>query len=92
MFVTRKHLERRTFLRGMGAAIALPMLDAMIPAFAAPAKAAQAPVRTSFVYVPNGIVMDMDAQDRGQSLRDHPYSPTPGAVSRSHAGDLRPDG
>ena len=58
MFVTRKHLERRTFLRGMGAAIALPMLDAMIPAFAAPAKAAQAPVRTSFVYVPNGIVMD----------------------------------
>ena len=53
-----KHLERRTFLRGMGAAIALPMLDAMIPAFAAPGKAAQAPLRTSFVYVPNGIVMD----------------------------------
>ena len=58
MFVTRKHLERRTFLRGMGAAIALPMLDAMVPAFAAPGKAAQAPLRTSFVYVPNGIVMD----------------------------------
>ena len=58
MFVTQKHLERRTFLRGVGAAIALPMLDAMVPAFAAPGKAAQAPVRTSFVYVPNGIVMD----------------------------------
>ena len=42
MFVTRKHLERRTFLRGMGAAIALPMLDAMVPAFAAPGNAAQA--------------------------------------------------
>jgi hypothetical protein len=55
MFVTRKHLERRTFLRGMGAAIALPMLDAMVPAFAAPGKA---PVRTSFVYVPNGVVMN----------------------------------
>ena len=58
MFVTRKHLERRTFLRGMGAAIALPMLDAMVPAFASPGKAVQSPVRTSFVYVPNGIVMD----------------------------------
>src|SRR5450631_1891817 len=58
MFVTRKHLPRRTFLRGMGAAIALPMLDAMVPAFAAPGKAVQAPVRTSFVYMPNGIVMD----------------------------------
>ena len=58
MYVTRKHLERRTFLRGIGAAIALPMLDAMVPAFAAPAKVGKAPVRTSFVYVPNGIVMD----------------------------------
>jgi len=58
MYVTRKHLERRTFLRGLGAAFALPVLDAMIPAFAAPGNAAQAPVRTSFVYVPNGIVMD----------------------------------
>ena len=35
MIITRKHLPRRTFLKGMGAAIALPMLDAMTPAFAA---------------------------------------------------------
>jgi hypothetical protein len=41
----------------MGAAIALPMLDAMSPAFAAPARAAKAPLRLAFTYVPNGIVM-----------------------------------
>jgi hypothetical protein len=40
----------------MGAAIALPMLDAMTPAFASPARA-KAPVRLAFVYVPNGIIM-----------------------------------
>ena len=33
-FVTRKHLDRRTFLKGAGAGIALPLLDAMLPAFA----------------------------------------------------------
>lgn len=57
MIVTRKQLDRRTFLRGAGAAIALPMLDAMRPAFAATA-GSKSPVRMSFVYVPNGIVMD----------------------------------
>lgn len=47
-----KFLPRRTFLRGLGAAVALPFLDAMSPALAAPAKA---PVRLAFLYVPNGI-------------------------------------
>ena len=56
MIVSRKHLPRRTFLRGMGAAIALPMLDAMTPAFAAP-RVRTAPTRLAFVYVPNGITM-----------------------------------
>lgn len=56
MIVTRKHLARRTFLRGLGTAIALPFLDAMRPAFAGPA-AVKAPVRLAFVYVPNGIIM-----------------------------------
>ena len=56
MIVTRKHLHRRTFLKGMGAAIALPVLDSMTPAFAAP-RLAKAPVRLAFTYVPNGIVM-----------------------------------
>jgi hypothetical protein len=52
--ITRKALERRTFLRGMGAAVALPFLDAMTPAMAAPSTR---PVRMAFVYVPNGIDM-----------------------------------
>jgi hypothetical protein len=56
MIATRTHLPRRTFLRGMGAAIALPMLDAMTPAFAAP-RFRQAPHRLAFTYVPNGITM-----------------------------------
>jgi hypothetical protein len=56
MINTGKHLHRRTFLRGMGAAIALPMLDAMTPAFAAP-RAGARPLRLAFTYVPNGITM-----------------------------------
>jgi Protein of unknown function (DUF1552) len=54
MIVTRKHLPRRSFLKGIGAVVALPVLDAMTPALA---RAAQAPVRLAFTYVPNGIVM-----------------------------------
>jgi hypothetical protein len=54
-FVTGKHLSRRTLLRGAGAAAALPLLDAMRPAFAG----AVEPVRRiAVVYVPNGIIMD----------------------------------
>lgn len=55
--ITRRHLSRRTVLRGLGAAIALPLLDAMTPALAAPA-AKKSPNRLTFVYVPNGIVME----------------------------------
>jgi hypothetical protein len=51
-----KSLPRRTILRGIGASIALPMLDAMWPAFAAPG-AMKPPRRMAFVYVPNGIIM-----------------------------------
>jgi hypothetical protein len=54
-FVTGRSIPRRTFLRGMGtAAIGLPFLDAMSPAFAA---APKTPVRLAFLYVPNGIDM-----------------------------------
>jgi hypothetical protein len=53
-----KHLSRRALLRGMGAAMALPALDAMTPAFAATTRAAtKAPCRLLFAYVPNGIIM-----------------------------------
>ena len=57
MIVTRKHLPRRTFLKGVGAVVALPWLDAMVPAFAA-AATAKSPVRLVFVYTPNGMMMD----------------------------------
>ena len=53
--VTKKHLSRRTFLHGLGASIALPYLDAMSPAFAAPAPPA---TRVAFVYTANGIIMN----------------------------------
>ncbi len=56
--ITGKHLARRTFLRGIGAAISLPVLDAMTPAFAATTRlASNSPRRMAFVYVPNGIIM-----------------------------------
>jgi hypothetical protein len=57
MFITRKHLPRRTFLKGMGAAVALPMLDAMTPALRAAGQAVKTPLRLAFTYVPNGVTM-----------------------------------
>ena len=59
MFITRKHLSRRTVLRGMGASIALPLLDAMIPAGTALANTAAAPkMKLAFIYFPHGAIMD----------------------------------
>jgi hypothetical protein len=55
--ITKKALPRRSFLRGMGTAVALPFLDAMAPALAA-ATTSKPPVRMAFVYVPNGIMMN----------------------------------
>jgi len=56
---TGKALPRRTVLRGLGVALGLPMLDAMVPAFSAVAKAAAKPVhRFQAIYVPNGMAMD----------------------------------
>jgi hypothetical protein len=60
-------ISRRTVLRGLGAAVAVPWLDAMTPAFAAPASF---PVRLGFVYVPNGKNIPTDA-DQGR----HRFSP-----------------
>ena len=56
-YITRKHFSRRTLLRGLGTAMALPLLDSMVPAMrAAKNTAAASPVRLGFVYVPNGII------------------------------------
>ena len=52
MFLKKSSLERRTFLRGVGATLALPFLDAMTPAFASAAKAIP---RLGFIYIPNGV-------------------------------------
>jgi hypothetical protein len=58
MFVTKKYLPRRTFLRAAGATLALPLLDAMVPALTAVAKTAAAPVRRfAGLYVPHGMIM-----------------------------------
>jgi hypothetical protein len=57
MILTKKAIPRRTILRGMGASLALPFLDAMVPAFAAPLATARVP-RLGVVYVPNGMMMN----------------------------------
>lgn len=58
MIIDRIALPRRTFLRGMGAAVALPVLDAMVPALTALSRTAAAPpVRLGFVFVPNGLIL-----------------------------------
>jgi hypothetical protein len=59
MTVTKKAIPRRTMLRGLGAAIALPLLDGMVPAFTALARTAARPLkRFGVVYVPNGVVIE----------------------------------
>ena len=58
MFVTKKHLSRRTVLKGAGVAFALPLLDAMVPAATALAQTAAAPkLRVGFFYIPHGAIM-----------------------------------
>ena len=59
MTITKLALPRRTFLRGIGASLALPLLDAMVPAATALAQTAANPVRRlGFVYIPNGVIQD----------------------------------
>ena len=59
MFVHKLHLSRRTVLKGVGAALALPFLDAMVPALTAQARtAAAARKRLACVYVPHGVILD----------------------------------
>jgi len=58
MFITRMHLPRRTVLRGLGATLALPLLDCMVPALTAQSRTAAAPIkRFGVFYVPNGMSM-----------------------------------
>jgi len=60
MIITRKHLSRRTFLRGaFGTTVGLPFLDAMAPALSAQSRNRKAPFRFGGVYMPNGIYPDL---------------------------------
>ena len=59
MFITKRHLSRRTFIRGAGVAIGLPFLDAMVPSLTALAQtAAAAKPRLGFLYLPHGAIME----------------------------------
>jgi len=72
MFLTKMALPRRTFLRGMGATLALPLLDAMVPSMTAFAKTN--PIRAGFVYVPHGA--DMASWTPSSAGIDFTPSPT----------------
>src|SRR5215467_9138850 len=59
MFISKKHLSRRTMLRGIGVSLALPLLDSMLPAQTPLIKTAAKPSpRLGFVYLPHGAIMD----------------------------------
>ena len=74
MFITKKHLSRRTVLRGLGVSVTLPLLDAMIPAQTALAATAASPTpRMGFVYFPHGAIMK--AWSPQQTGSDYPASP-----------------
>ena len=81
MMVFRRSIPRRTFLRGAGTALALPLLDAMFPAFATAAQtASRTATRLSFFAVPNGIIMDKWTPAAvGSDYADHAC---PGAAGR----------
>ena len=65
MIITKTHLPRRTFLRGVGATLALPLVDGMVPALSQSRLTAAAPVRRlGIVYVPNGVLMDQWTPDK----------------------------
>src|SRR5262249_17319939 len=73
MIITGKSLPRRTVLRGMGACLALPLFDAMVPAFAATRLSAAAPVRRfGALYVGNGFDMRTWAQPADGALAMNP--------------------
>ena len=89
--IMRKALPRRTFLRGMGTAVALPFMDAMVPAFAS-AAAQKPPVRMAFVYVPNGIDMrnwNPDYEGKLAAVAAHPEAA--GALQGRHPAARQPD-
>jgi len=91
MFVTKKALPRRTVLRGLGATVALPFLDAMVPALTATAQTAAAPVpRMAFFSVPNGMFLP-NFHPKGGGGTDFELTPIlqPLAGLRDQIADLK---
>jgi hypothetical protein len=87
MIVTRKTLPRRTLLRGLGASLALPLLDAMVPALTASAKTAEAPARLrrlGFVYMPMGCDVTRWTPKGGSTLDELSPSLEPLAAVKEH--------
>ena len=91
MMITKRALPRRTFLRGVGATLALPLLDAMVPAMSAMSRTAAAPVhRLGFLYLPNGVAMNHTGIDYwrpaggGEGLEQLSPILTPLAPYRDH--------
>ena len=85
MIVTKMALPRRTFLRGAGVTVALPVLDAMIPAFSTFTTAAGGPVRRlGFVYVPNGVHMPAWTPSGEGPVTELPLTLSPLAPVRKH--------
>lgn len=83
MFISKKHLSRRTLLRGAGAGFALPLLDAMIPASTALAQTpAQSAPRMGFIFFPHGAVMDKWSPAGTGSDFEMPYILSPVADYR----------
>jgi hypothetical protein len=85
MFITRKHLSRRTLLKGAGATIALPLLDAMVPARTALAQTAATPLpRLGFVYFPHGALQELWQPSVAGRNFDFPYILEPLEPLREH--------
>src|SRR5262245_50533793 len=83
MFLTRKHLSRRTVLKGAGASIALPLLDAMIPAGTALAATAATPAtRLGFIYFPHGALRtEWEPATTGHDPEDPVHLELAGAIA-----------
>jgi hypothetical protein len=95
MYITKKHLPRRTFLRGaLGAAIAMPFMDAMIPALSA--QATRRPFRFGAIYIPNGIYPQLWHPDTTGGTFEFKQIMQPLEAYRSHlvtiSGMKAPDG
>ena len=84
-FVTKKVLPRRTFLRGVGATVALPLLESMLPAMSSEAKAAElAPTRFTGIFIPHGAAPGYWVPEASAASFEFPYIWKPLEPFRSH--------